>query len=115
MEKIFNLINALKKIYLEKIVILKCEYDISKNAFEIAKNFISLLINENISPDRITDLHEEGYCFMFMKNNYLIYFEIYQDGDFGFITFDKQNNHKVIHNEDIIDFKKFIEYYKREN
>ena len=114
MEKIPGLINPLKKIYLEKIVLIRQEYNFSENIFELAKNFVFLLVDENISPDRITDLYEDGYSFMFMKNNHLTYFEIYPDGEFGFITFDKENNYKVIHNEDIIDFKRFIEWYKRE-
>jgi hypothetical protein len=111
MEKLFSLINPLKKIYLQKIVHLKQEYGFSDELFKIAKDFVFILADENISPNRITDYCEEGYCFMFKKNNLLIYFEIYSDGDFGFISVDKQNEYKIIHNQDINNLKEFVDFY----
>ena len=43
----------------------------------------------------------------------MVYFEIYDDCEFGYITLDEKNNHKIIDNQDITELKTFIEYMKR--
>ena len=107
------MLDPLKKIFLEKIVHIKNEYRLPEEVFELAKKFAFLLADEKINPIRITDLYEEGYAFQFIKNEYVVYFEIYNDCEFGYITFDEKNNHKIIDNEDITELKTFISYMKR--
>ena len=107
------MLDPLKKIFLEKIVNIKNEYQLSDEVFELAKEFSFLIADEKINPIRITDLYEEGYVFQFIKNEYMVYFEIYEDCEFGYITLDEKNNHKIIDNQDITELKTFIEYMKR--
>jgi hypothetical protein len=106
----------MKEELFNKIVFLQKEYEITDEVFELAEKFITILSEENITPIRISDLEIDdsgiGYFFSFKKENFSnIYVEIYSDLEFGFIAFD--NNHKSIINEDITDFKVFIDFMKK--
>jgi hypothetical protein len=107
------MLDPLKKFFLERIVSIKNEYKLSDEVFELAKEFSFLIADEKINPMRITDLYEEGYVFQFIKNDHIVYFEIYEDCEFGYITVDEKNNHKIIDNKDITELRAFIEYMKR--
>jgi hypothetical protein len=94
---------------------LKENFNINKNVFNLAKDFLNLLILENVIPDRISELEVDdtgiGYAFYFKKDQYYeIYFEFYTDLEFGFIVIDK--NYQIVKNEDINDFKIFIDFMK---
>lgn len=105
---------SLKKILFEKVINIKNQYNLDDKLYGVAKDFLFLICDENIVADRITDLYEKGYAFKFTKNknsDIEIWFEIYEDYEFGYIAFNK-NNYQVIANEDIKDFKLFIQYLK---
>ena len=70
-------------------------------------NFIQQLNENNLTADRISLLLDGGVCFLFKKNNN-IYFEIYNDGQMGFIIEDPINK-KIIENKDINNFKQIIQ------
>ena len=100
-------------MYLKRLEEIKNEYNLNDNIFLIAQKFIQVINQNDLIPTRITDLHEEGYAFKFIKNkNIEVWFEIYNDGDYGYIAFDKENNYKVIINEDILEFNYFIKFMK---
>lgn len=52
------------------------------------KNLVPDFISHELIPTRITPSIEEGLCFVFKKNNILIYIEFYNDGDIGLISED---------------------------
>lgn len=107
------MIDGLKKLLFCQLLQIKEEYQFSDRLYELAKNFFFLAFENNLIPKRITDLHEDGYSFLFMKNNeenVEIWFEIYPDCEFGYIAFDKANNYRMLANEDITDFNDFIEF-----
>lgn len=108
------MIDGLKKILFRNLVQIKEEYHFDDKLFSLAKDFLFLILENNLIPKRVTDLHEDGYAFNFIKNEDVeIWFEIYPDYEFGYIVFDKTNNYKLIANEDITDFNNFIEFMKR--
>jgi hypothetical protein len=106
----------MKEQLLNKVSFLQKEYGIKKEVFELAEKFITILSSEDITPIRISDLEIDdsgtGYFFSFQKENFSqIYLEIYSDLEFGFIAINK--DHKIVINEDITDFKVFIEFMKK--
>lgn len=109
------MIDGLKKLLFCQLIQIKEEYHFSDQLYELAKKFFFLVFDNNMIPKRITDMHEDGYSFLFVKNNdenVEIWFEIYPDGEFGYIAFDRANNYRMIANEDIADFNHFIEFMK---
>ncbi|HOF00898.1 MAG TPA: hypothetical protein PK385_06435 [Spirochaetota bacterium] len=82
---------------------IKEQYDFNppnKNVIEFSKIFIKNLIKNKIQPYRITPSSEEGICFMFKKENKILYFEIYNDDDMGYIIEDEKNK-KIIENKNV--------------
>jgi hypothetical protein len=75
--------------------------------------FLSLLEENNLKTHRINLLPEGGVCFIFKKNNFTIYFEIYNNGEMGYIIEDSIN-HKMIDNQDIKNFNDLIKIFKNE-
>lgn len=75
--------------------------------------FKLLLENNNIKSDRINLLPHGGVCFIFKKRGMNIYFEIYNDGENGYLI-ENPLNKKIIANEDIDDFEVFIKILKNE-
>lgn len=109
------MIDGLKKLLFFQLIEIKEEYQFSDQLYELAKKFFFLVFENKMIPKRITDMHEEGYSFLFVKNNnenVEIWFEIYPDGEFGYIAFDKANHYQMIANEDVTDFNHFIEFMK---
>jgi len=107
--------DGLKRILFSNLVKIKEEYNFDDKLFFLAKEFLFLILNNDLIPYRITDLYEEGYAFSFIKDetkNIDIWLEIYSDYEFGYIAFDKDDAYKVIANEDITDFNDFIEFMK---
>ncbi len=84
--------------------IIKDEYDFNppnKYVLDYSKVFIKNLIQNNIEmPDRITPSAEEGICFVFKKNNKILYFEIYNDKEMGYIIEDEKRK-KIIDNKNV--------------
>ena len=95
-EELLTLDNFDIDIYPTEIV--KQKYDIFK----------SLLEQNKIHADRINLLPQGGVCFIFKKKSMNIYFEIYNDGESGYII-ENHLNRKIITNEDTNDFQYFIE------
>lgn len=103
-------INKVDEIYKMRDSIRE-EYDFNPpNDYVInySKNFIKNLFNNvKIPPDRITPSAEEGLCFVFKKGNKVLYFEIYNDKEMGYIIEDEKrkiiiDNKNVSSEEDII-------------
>ena len=61
------------------------------------KIFSSLLEENDLKTHRINLLPDGGVCFTFKKNNFTICFEIYNDGEMGYIIEDSIN-YKIIDN-----------------
>lgn len=78
---------------------------------EKAKNYATLLIEElsqkNIYPVKISTLAEEGILFSFKNKSHNMFFEIYNDGDVGYIIEDYILK-KVIDNKDCFSFTEAI-------
>lgn len=70
-------------------------------------NFKYLLEQNRLDPNRISLLPDGGVCFIFKKLNTVIYFEIYNDGEMGYIIEDIID-YKIIDNKDITDLQIFI-------
>jgi hypothetical protein len=79
---------------------------------EFANYIIDELSKINIFPDRITPSAEEGLCLVFNNNGNTFYFEIYNDGDMGYII-EHRKEKKILENEDIEDLQ--ILYDRLEN
>lgn len=100
-------------MYLERLKEIKTEYNLSNSVFLLAQKFIETMDKHDIIASRITDLYEDGYAFQFIKNKSIeVWFEIYDDGEYGYIAFDRENNYQLIANEDVLDFNQFIEFMK---
>jgi hypothetical protein len=69
-------------------------------SFRVAGEFINNLIGNNITPDRITPSAEGGICFVFSNNKIATYFEIYNNGEMGYISEDIDKS-IIIENKDI--------------
>lgn len=77
------------------------------------KIFLSLLEENDLKTHRINLLPDGGVCFIFKKNNFTIYFEIYNNGEMGYIIEDSIN-YKMIDNQDIKNFNELINILKSE-
>ena len=75
------------------------------------KIFLSLLEENNLKTHRINLLPDGGVCFTFKKNNFTICFEIYNDGEMGYIIEDSIN-HEIVDNQDIENFNELINILK---
>lgn len=80
----------------------------SPDVFYEAESLIILLAERNFFPFRISESAEGGLCFYFKNNSRIFYFEIYNDGDKGFIIEDTINK-KIIKNLDIEKFDSLID------
>ncbi len=72
----------------------------NKKSIELTLEIINNLAVQNIHPNRITPSVEEGMCLTFNNNNRILYFELYNDGDIGYIIEDIKFN-RIIENEDV--------------
>lgn len=72
----------------------------SETAINLSKELITELAFENIYPIRIGTSIEEGICMTFGNRSDILYFEIYNDGDLGYLIEDPKSK-KVLKNEDV--------------
>ena len=97
-------------ISFEDLLILD-DFDINEYPNKIVEdnynNFKNLLNQYNLNPNRISLLPNGGVCFIFKNSNIVIYFEIYNDGEMGYIVEDIMD-YKIIDNKDILDLQVFI-------
>jgi hypothetical protein len=70
------------------------------------------LAHTNIFPDRITPSAEEGICIVFRNNGETLYFELYNDGDMGYII-ENRKEKKILENEDIEDLQMLYDRLKQ--
>ncbi len=66
------------------------------------------LAEKNIFPDRMSPSIEEGLCLNFRNNELVIYLELYNDGDIGYLVEDVKNK-KIVENEDVDSIMAVIE------
>ncbi len=64
-----------------------------------------------IFPDRVNPSIDEGICLSFYNDKQVLYFEIYNDGEEGYIIEDLDQK-EIIENEDIYEFNTIIERIK---
>ena len=78
---------------------------------EVAINFSYQLIYEladkNIFPDKLNSSVEEGICIKFKNKRKILYFEIYNTGELGYIIEDL-SSHKSIENEDVFSIDEMV-------
>jgi uncharacterized protein YfkK (UPF0435 family) len=78
---------------------------------ELALNYSYQLINElakgNIFPDKLSTSVEEGICVKFKNKRKILYFEIYNTGELGYIIEDL-SSHKTIENEDVFSIDEIV-------
>jgi hypothetical protein len=82
---------------------MKEEYNFNPpNAYVLnfSKAFINNLIENGLKNFEITPSAEEGICFIFRRNNNVLYFEIYNDEEMGYIVEDEKKK-IVIENKEI--------------
>lgn len=77
--------------------------DISNPSEDVVQktfSFVNSLKKYFLFPDKINPSVEEGICLTFENGNYVLHFEIYNDGDLGYIIEDRINK-EVVENEDV--------------
>lgn len=72
----------------------------SETAINLSEELITELAAENIYPIRIGTSMEEGICLTFGNRSNILYFEIYNDGDMGYLIEDPKSR-VTIKNEDV--------------
>ena len=72
----------------------------NEKTFEKMNSIIEFLSSNNIIPFKIEPSVEEGICMVFKKQNEKLYFEIYNDGDLGYII-ENSLNKEIISNKDV--------------
>lgn len=72
----------------------------NEKVIDFACQLIKDLASKNIFPNNIATSAEEGLCLIYTKSNKSLYFELYNDGDLGYIIEDSKNK-LVIENEDV--------------
>lgn len=79
----------------------------------LRENYNSLirqLKENNLKANRITSFYE-GMCISFIKNNTILYLELYEDGDIGYIIEDIVNK-RIIDNKDLTYINEVIHIIK---
>jgi len=66
----------------------------------LTNKLISNLAPENIFPSNISTSIEEGICLSFKKSSKILYFELYNNGELGYIIEDAKEK-KILENEDL--------------
>lgn len=84
-----------KNILIEEGVDLPNEFSI-----DFSKQLITKLAKEYIVPNRIGTSIEQGICFAFKNKSQILYFEVYNDGDLGYIIEDSSAK-ATIKNENV--------------
>jgi len=78
------------------------------DVFDRGFTLLKSLAEKNIFPDRMSPSIEEGLCLNFRINDLVIYLELYNDGEIGYLT-ENVKNKKIIENEDLNSILEFIE------
>lgn len=109
---------------LNKVIELDREYLESENVqlpnekvINFSSRFIFELAKKRLFPTKISTSFEEGICFTFQKMQFLLYLELYNDGDFGYLIEDSRNK-KIIESNDlntISGFSNRIEQFYNQN
>lgn len=93
-----NLYSSIKK---EQDRFLEEEVNLpNQHAIDLTCEVLNLLSTQDIFPAFITPSIEEGICLVFSKTKYKIYFEIYNNGEIGYIIEDTISK-ITIDNEDL--------------
>jgi hypothetical protein len=96
-------LNQIKKIDFESEGI-----DIpNEKVFQDAELLIDRLIDRDFYPNRISESAEGGLCFYFYKDSKALYFEIYNDGEKGYIIEDISKR-KILKNYDISSYMELL-------
>jgi hypothetical protein len=87
----------------------------SESAINLAKELITELAFENIYPIRIGTSIEEGICLTYRNRSDILYFEIYNDGELGYLI-ENPKSKKILKNEDIFSISQarteIIDFFK---
>ncbi len=78
------------------------------DVFDRGFTLLKSLAEKNIFPDRMSPSIEEGLCLNFRNNDLVIYLELYNDGEIGYLIEDIKNK-KIVENEDLNSILEFIE------
>lgn len=76
----------------------------NEKATSYAKELLSTLAYNKINPAKISTLAEEGIAFKFQRENKIMHFEIYNNGEIGYIIEDFKQK-KTLENRDIFSFE----------
>lgn len=79
----------------------------NEKVFQEAEFLIKRLIDSNFYPTRISESVEGGLCFYFYKDSKALYFEIYNDGEKGYIIEDISRK-KILKNYDISSYMELL-------
>lgn len=82
----------------------------SPKSFFLSELLLGELITNNLSTSRISASAEGGICFVFSKDPFVLYLEIYNDGEVGYIIEDYRRK-RIIENKEIT-LKEAIEILK---
>lgn len=79
------------------------------NEFTLAysKELIAQIVENGLVPIRITQSIEEGISFVFKKNRYFLYLEIYNDQEIGILIEDYENK-KIVANKELFTQQEII-------
>ncbi|MCB1189006.1 MAG: hypothetical protein KDK90_01130 [Leptospiraceae bacterium] len=81
----------------------------SEKIFIEANGLIEKLVEKDFFMSRISESVEGGLCFYFNHGTKILYFEVYNDGEKGYIVEDTFNK-KILNNRDISSYEElFIE------
>ena len=94
-EILFNTIKIEQDRFLIEEVDLPNEISLN-----LTHNVLNILSSQNIFPESITPSIEEGICLKFSKSTHNLYFEVYNDGEIGYIIEDTYSK-RTIENEDL--------------
>ncbi len=76
-------------------------------AINYAYQVINGLAEKNIFPDKLSTTVEEGICLKFRNKGMILYFEVYNTGELGYIIEDPSYQ-KIIENEDIYSIEEMV-------
>lgn len=77
-----------------------------------SKTLINDLVANNMIPSRITPTVEEGICFIFKNINKIMYLELYNDGEMGYII-EENEQKKILDNAEILHFEEILNIVNR--
>jgi len=97
--RLFDTIENDKPYFLEEGIVPPNE-----KVINYASELLSILILNQIIPAKISTLAEEGIAFKFQRETKVMHFEIYNNGEIGYIVEDFKQK-KTLDNKDIFSFE----------